>query len=240
MAAAGLAACAVPFSIGDPISPDAALRSSPSPTGSPRNPRHFPKRCTMCSPACNSSAARPVLLASTRRASVCSAPRRARTLRRSRRSAARNLPAHIRAIHLQASTPVSKRWLASMASTISLRCGPPFRCRTGNSDNKVEKFVGAPPMANRQLYFDASPISYATYANNGIGVLLATGTQDDLVDPKTQTEPFQLALKQAGFFLRPCIVPGAPHYWMNDPIEETGSLSGFLAPRLMRFLTEKL
>jgi hypothetical protein len=35
-------------------------------------------------------------------------------------------------------------------------------------------------------------------------------------------------------------VPGAPHYWMNDPIEETGSLSGFLAPRLMRFLAEKL
>jgi acetyl esterase/lipase len=109
-----------------------------------------------------------------------------------------------------------------------------------NSDNKVEKFIGAPPMANRQIYFDASPISYATYANNAIGVLLATGTNDDLVDPKTQTEPFQLALKQAGFFVRPCIVPGAPHYWMNDPIEEPGSLSGFLAPRLLRFLAEKL
>jgi acetyl esterase/lipase len=109
-----------------------------------------------------------------------------------------------------------------------------------NSDNKVEKCIGAPPMANRQTYFDASPVSYATYANNGIGVLLATGTEDDLVDPKTQTEPFQLALKQAGFFVRPCIVPGAPHYWMNDPIEEPGSLSGFLAPRLMRFLAERL
>jgi acetyl esterase/lipase len=109
-----------------------------------------------------------------------------------------------------------------------------------NSDNKVEKFLGAPPMANRQLYFDASPVSYATYANNGIGVLLATGTNDDLVDPKGQTEPFQLALKQAGFFVRPCIVPSAPHYWMNDPIDEPGSLSGFLAPRLMRFLAEKL
>jgi acetyl esterase/lipase len=109
-----------------------------------------------------------------------------------------------------------------------------------NSDNKVEKFLGAPPMANRQLYFDASPISYATYANNGIGVLLATGTNDDLVDPKSQTESFQLALKQAGFFVRPCIVPGAPHYWMSDPIEEPGSLSGFLAPRLMRFLAERL
>jgi acetyl esterase/lipase len=109
-----------------------------------------------------------------------------------------------------------------------------------NSDNKVEKFIGAPPMANRQIYFDASPVSYATYGNNAIGVLLATGTNDDLVDPKTQTEPFQLALKQAGFFVRPCIVAGAPHYWMNDPIEEPGSLSGFLAPRLMRFLAEKL
>jgi dipeptidyl aminopeptidase/acylaminoacyl peptidase len=109
-----------------------------------------------------------------------------------------------------------------------------------NSDNKVEKFIGAPPMVSRQTYFEASPISYATYANNAIGVLLATGTNDDLVDPKTQTEPFQLALKQAGFFVRPCIVPGAPHYWMNDPIEEPGSLSGFLAPRLLRFLAERL
>jgi len=109
-----------------------------------------------------------------------------------------------------------------------------------NADNKVEKCIGAPPMANRQTYFDASPISYATYANNGIGVLLATGTNDDLVDPKSQTEPFQLALKQAGFFVRPCIVPDAPHYWMNDPIEESASLSGFLAPRLVRFLVEKL
>ena len=109
-----------------------------------------------------------------------------------------------------------------------------------NSDNKVEKLMGAPPMANRQLYFDASPISYATYTHNHIGVLLATGTTDDLVDPKSQTEPFQLALKQAGFFVRPGIVPGAPHYWMNDPIDEPGSLSGFLAPRLMRFLAERL
>ena len=57
---------------------------------------------------------------------------------------------------------------------------------------------------------------------------------------KAQTEPFQLALKQAGFFVRPCIVHGAPHYWMNDPIEEPGSYSGFLAPRLLRFLAEKL
>jgi acetyl esterase/lipase len=110
----------------------------------------------------------------------------------------------------------------------------------GGADNNIQKFLGAPPMADRQLYFDASSISYATLANNKIGVLLVTGTQDDLVDPKQHTEPFQLALKQAGFFVRPCIVHGAPHYWMNDPIDEATSYTGFLAPRLLRFLAEKL
>jgi len=72
-----------------------------------------------------------------------------------------------------------------------------------NSDNKVEKFIGAPPMANRQTYFDASPVSYATYANNGIGVLLATGTEDDLVDPKTQTEPARQPVRISGAAARP-------------------------------------
>ena len=110
----------------------------------------------------------------------------------------------------------------------------------GGHDNNFEKFMGTSPMQDRQLYFDASPISYATLSNNKIGVLLVTGTEDDLVDPKQQTYPFQLALKQAGFFVRPCIVHGAPHYWMNDPIDEPGSYSGFLAPRLLRFLAEKL
>jgi len=110
----------------------------------------------------------------------------------------------------------------------------------GGRDNNFEKFMGCPPMANRQLYFDASPLSYATFAGNAVAVLLITGTEDDLVDRKAQTEPFALALKQAGFFVRPCIVPGAPHYWMNDPIDEPGSLTGFVAPRLVRFLAEKL
>jgi acetyl esterase/lipase len=110
----------------------------------------------------------------------------------------------------------------------------------GGRDNNFQKFMGAPLMENRQLYFDASPISYATFANNAIGVLLVTGTEDALVDRKVQTDPFELALKQAGFFVRPCIVAGAPHYWMNDPIDEPESYSGFLAPRLLRFLAERL
>jgi acetyl esterase/lipase len=107
-------------------------------------------------------------------------------------------------------------------------------------NNIAELFLGVPPMADRQLYFDATPISYATLASNKVGVLLVTGTEDDIVPPKTHFEPFLLALKQAGFFVRTCIVPGAPHFWMNDPIEEPASFSGFLAPRLLRFLAERL
>ena len=107
-------------------------------------------------------------------------------------------------------------------------------------DNGVEQFLGVAPMADRNIYFDSSPISYATIANNSVAVLLSWGTEDDLVNARAQSHEFLLALKQAGFFVRTCIVQGAPHYWMSDPIEEATSYSGFLAPRLWRFLAEKL
>jgi len=106
--------------------------------------------------------------------------------------------------------------------------------------NNIGWFTGTPLLENRQLYFDASPISYATVANNKIAVHLSVGTEDDLVDRGPQTDAFLLALKQAGFFVRTTILQGAPHYWGSDPIDEPGSFSGFLAPRLMRFLAEKL
>ena len=107
-------------------------------------------------------------------------------------------------------------------------------------ENNIENFMGAAPMDDPRRYFDASPINYATFANNGIGVLLSVGTEDDLVDRRSQTDAFLMRLKQAGFFVRTCIVQGAPHYWVGDPIEEPGSYSGFMAPRLVRFLAERL
>lgn len=106
--------------------------------------------------------------------------------------------------------------------------------------NNIERFTGAPLPENRQLYFDASPISYAVTANNKVAVHLSVGTEDDLVDRRANTDAFVLALKQAGFFVRTTILQGAPHYWGSDPIEEPSSFSGFLAPRLVRFLAEKL
>jgi acetyl esterase/lipase len=111
---------------------------------------------------------------------------------------------------------------------------------TSPLDNNIENFLGAPPMQDRALYFQASPISYATYDNNQTAVLLACGTEDDLVDRKAHTDAFLRVLKQAGFFARNCVLAGAGHYWISDPIDEAGSYSAAFAPRLMRFLAERL
>ena len=106
--------------------------------------------------------------------------------------------------------------------------------------NNIELFLGASLADNRKLYFDASPISHAVTANNKVAVHLSVGTEDDLVDRRAHTDAFVLALKQAGFFVRTTILQGAPHYWGSEPMDEPGSFSAFLAPRLMRFLAEKL
>jgi hypothetical protein len=36
------------------------------------------------------------------------------------------------------------------------------------------------------------------------------------------------------------VIPGAGHFWMSDPVEEPGGFTAHLAPRLLRFLAEKL
>jgi acetyl esterase/lipase len=107
-------------------------------------------------------------------------------------------------------------------------------------DNLVESYLGASPMQDRRIYFDASPISHAVVGNNKTAVYLSWGTEDDVVDHRAQSHEFLLALKQAGFNVRTCVLHGAPHYWLSDPIEEPDSHSGFLAPRLLRFLAERL
>lgn len=107
-------------------------------------------------------------------------------------------------------------------------------------DNIAQKFLGASLLDDRKAYFESSPISYATRDKNQTAFLLAWGTEDDTVDPETQSKAFLLALKQAGYFARPAVLQGAPHFWNTEPIEEPGSFSGFLAPRALRFLQEKL
>jgi len=105
-------------------------------------------------------------------------------------------------------------------------------------DNITQSFLGVPLYENRQLYFDASPLSYAVTANGGPAFLLAWGIHDDIVAP-AQSETFLLALKQAGFYARP-VIQNAPHFWIGDPLDEVGTYSGFFAARLLRFLEDRV
>ena len=106
-------------------------------------------------------------------------------------------------------------------------------------DNIAEKYLGAPPSVDRKLYFDGSPLSYAVKSAAGVSVLLANGTEDDVVD-RALTDAFFLALKQSGNFVRRYVMQGAGHYWLTEPLDEPGSFSAFFAPRLLRFLGERL
>jgi acetyl esterase/lipase len=107
------------------------------------------------------------------------------------------------------------------------------------ADNITQNFIGFPPMQDRRAWYAASPIAHATFANNVTAFLLAYGTHDDIVDTR-QSEAFLTALKQARFYVRTVIVQSAPHFWMADPVEEPNSFPGFLAPRLLRFLAQRL
>jgi acetyl esterase/lipase len=110
-------------------------------------------------------------------------------------------------------------------------------------DQITEKFLGVSPMQSRRTYFDASPISYATVEKRekaGTRFLLVHGTHDDIVDPLTQSQAFLSALKQAGFFARTIVVPGAGHFWATDPVEEPGSYGAQVAPQVLRFLRDGL
>jgi hypothetical protein len=60
------------------------------------------------------------------------------------------------------------------------------------------------------------------------------------VDYRTQSEAFMLALKQSGHFVRPVVIEGAPHFWVWEPVDEPGTANNFLAPRLRRFLEQRL
>jgi acetyl esterase/lipase len=104
-------------------------------------------------------------------------------------------------------------------------------------DNIAEKFLGAALYADRRVYFESSPISYATADKNTTRFLLLHGTEDDVVDGRTQSQAFALALKQAGFFVRAVVIPGAGHFFLTDPVDDT-SYGGFAGPRVVRFLKD--
>jgi acetyl esterase/lipase len=107
-------------------------------------------------------------------------------------------------------------------------------------DQVTGQFLGATPMANRQLYFEASPISYATVDRNKPEFLIIYGTSDEVVDANTQSLPFQKALRQAQFFAHKIEIPSVGHYWVPDPFNDPLSPNAYVGPRLLRFLERAL
>jgi acetyl esterase/lipase len=105
------------------------------------------------------------------------------------------------------------------------------------NDNITRGFLGKSLIEDRKLYFEASPLSYVETRAGGPAFFLAWGTHDDIVDPG-QSGAFLLALKQAGFYVR-TVVQDAPHFWVGDPLDETGSYSAHFAARVLRFLEDR-
>jgi len=102
-------------------------------------------------------------------------------------------------------------------------------------DQITEKFLGAAPMMNRRVFFESSPISYATVDRNTTRFLLVHGTNDDIVDPATQSTAFLTALKQAQFVARTIAIPGAGHFWISEPLAP-GSYGAYAGPKVLQFL----
>lgn len=99
---------------------------------------------------------------------------------------------------------------------------------------------GAWKLGGRDYYQEASPYSYATAHANETAFLLIWGQEDDMIDWRSQSQRFLVALRQAGYTVRAAVVPGAGHFFMKEPIDEPHSFAAFVAPRLLRFLNDCL
>ncbi len=104
----------------------------------------------------------------------------------------------------------------------------------------TEKFLGSQPMANRRLYFEASPLSYATVGSNEPAFLIVYGTSDEVVDATQQSQAFEAALRRARFLARRIEIPSVGHSWVSDPFNDPESPNAYVGPRLKRFLDKAL
>ena len=108
-------------------------------------------------------------------------------------------------------------------------------------NNIAQGFLGSSLIENRKIYFEASPLSYVTSSNRQqTSFLLSWGAKDKFVDPEGQSIAFMHALKQAGYDVSAVVLKNAGHYWASEPIRIPGSEPGYLAPRLLEFLKQKL
>ena len=105
-------------------------------------------------------------------------------------------------------------------------------------DSITENLLGVSPLEDRFAYFKASPISHISSRGPKPPFLVAWGTDDDVVDYTSQSRRFVAALKQVGVPVRTVAVLSAPHFWIEQPLEDHGSFAGLLAPKMLRFLQQ--
>ena len=102
--------------------------------------------------------------------------------------------------------------------------------------DRVERFLGATPYDDPDLYHRASPLRRIRYATNHVRSLVIWGDADVVVPP-AQSILFADALAQAGHFVRRAVVPGAGHFWFtDDPIDDPHGHSAKVSGRIVRFL----
>jgi acetyl esterase/lipase len=104
----------------------------------------------------------------------------------------------------------------------------------------TEMYLGGSPMEIRDVFYEASPISWTLVQNNQVDFLVVWGTADEMVDSQMQSIRFVTALNRAGNFTRTVPITNAPHYWISEPLDEPHSYTGFVAPKLLRFFAERL
>ena len=108
------------------------------------------------------------------------------------------------------------------------------------SDQITEKLLGVSALDDRRPYIDSSPMTHVVRRKNAPAFLIGWGTDDDVVDCTRQSMPFLAALKRTGHIARALPVIGAPHFWIEEPLDQPGSHAGFAAPRIRTFLLANL
>ena len=108
------------------------------------------------------------------------------------------------------------------------------------ADDVTEQFMGVALGVAPELYLAASPTHYLARNDRPPGILLTWGTEDRIVNP-AQSSEFSIALRGSGLEVEECPVSGAGHHWFSThPIADPAGFTHQVAPRVARFLTERL
>jgi acetyl esterase/lipase len=108
------------------------------------------------------------------------------------------------------------------------------------AEDPTVRMLGASPLDDPKLYFEASPLSHVTHAVRRLKAQLIYGDHDEDIDC-AQSQAFALRLRQAGAFVQSVCVPGAGHLWFSsEDMTEPTSHCAFVAPRLLGFLQQHL